>query len=77
MSYYFFLSISAITFEPCSFLVFRVNLDKLTFDFNIYLPRLSFRGKYDLKIKLLLLNIAGKGDLNGVLGKICDHIKVP
>lgn len=41
----------------------------MTFDFNIYLPKLSFRGKYDLKIKLLLLNIAGIGDLKGVLGK--------
>lgn len=48
---------------------FRVNIDKLTFDFNIYLPKLSFRGKYDLKIRLLLLNIAGVGDLKGVLGK--------
>lgn len=51
-----------------------MNLDKLTFDFNIYLPKLSFRGRYDLKIKLLLLNIAGTGDLKGVLGKIEDHL---
>lgn len=54
----------------------KVNLDKLTFDFNIYLPKLSFRGKYDLKIKLLLLNIAGTGDLKGVLENSQARVKL-
>lgn len=54
----------------------KVNLDKLTFDFNIYLPKLSFRGKYDLKIKLLLLNIAGTGDLKGVLENSRARVKL-
>lgn len=54
----------------------KVNLEKLTFDFNIYLPRLSFRGKYDLKIKLLLLNIAGTGDLKGVLENSRARVKL-
>ncbi|EAT47596.1 AAEL001295-PA [Aedes aegypti] len=54
----------------------KVNLDKLTFDFNIYLPKLSFRGRYDLKIKLLLLNIAGTGDLKGVLENSRARVKL-
>ncbi|XP_035777179.1 circadian clock-controlled protein daywake-like [Anopheles albimanus] len=44
----------------------KVNVEKLVYDFNIFLPKLSFKGKYDLKIKLLVLNIAGVGDLSGV-----------
>lgn len=54
----------------------KVNLEKLTFDFNIYLPKLSFHGKYDLKIKLLLLNIAGTGDLKGVLEHSRARVKL-
>ncbi|XP_055641845.1 protein takeout-like [Toxorhynchites rutilus septentrionalis] len=54
----------------------KINLDKLTFDFNIYLPKLSFRGKYDLKIKLLLLNIAGTGDLKGALENSRARVKL-
>uniref|UniRef100_A0A8D8JQR0 Protein takeout n=1 Tax=Culex pipiens TaxID=7175 RepID=A0A8D8JQR0_CULPI len=54
----------------------KVNIDKLTFDFNIYLPKLSFRGKYDLKIRLLLLNIAGVGDLKGVLENSRARVKL-
>ncbi|XP_055596079.1 protein takeout-like [Uranotaenia lowii] len=54
----------------------KVNLDKLTFDFNVYLPKLSFRGKYDLKIKLLLLNIAGVGDLKGTIENNRARVKL-
>uniref|UniRef100_A0A182NEN7 Uncharacterized protein n=1 Tax=Anopheles dirus TaxID=7168 RepID=A0A182NEN7_9DIPT len=52
----------------------KVNIEKLIFDFNIFLPKLSFKGKYDLKIKLLLLNIAGVGDLTGVIEN--NHARV-
>ncbi|XP_053672721.1 protein takeout-like [Anopheles nili] len=52
----------------------KVNIEKLIFDFNIFLPKLSFKGKYDLKIKLLLLNIAGVGDLTGVVEN--NHARV-
>ncbi|ETN63778.1 hypothetical protein AND_004498 [Anopheles darlingi] len=52
----------------------KVNLDKMIFDFNIFLPKLSFKGKYDLKIKLLVLNIAGVGDLTGVIEN--NHARV-
>lgn len=54
----------------------KVNIEKLTFDFNVYLPKLSFRGKYDLKIRLLLLNIAGTGDLKGVLENSRARVKL-
>ncbi|XP_055546857.1 protein takeout-like [Wyeomyia smithii] len=54
----------------------KVNLEKLTFDFNIYLPKLAFRGKYDLKMRLLLLNIAGNGDLKGVIENSRARVKL-
>uniref|UniRef100_A0A182TZ40 Uncharacterized protein n=1 Tax=Anopheles melas TaxID=34690 RepID=A0A182TZ40_9DIPT len=54
----------------------RVNIEKLIFDFNIFLPKLSFKGKYDLKIKLLLLNIAGVGDLSGVIENNQARVKL-
>lgn len=49
---------------------FRVNLNEPTFDFIIHLPRIEFKGKYDLKIRVVLLDLAGKGDIYGVLGNI-------
>uniref|UniRef100_A0AAG5CUZ5 Hemolymph juvenile hormone binding protein n=1 Tax=Anopheles atroparvus TaxID=41427 RepID=A0AAG5CUZ5_ANOAO len=54
----------------------KVSMEKLTFDFNIFLPKLSFKGKYDLKIKLLLLNIAGVGDLTGVIENNQARVKL-
>lgn len=54
----------------------KVNIEKLIFDFNIFLPKLSFKGKYDLKIKLLLLNIAGVGDLSGVIENNQARVKL-
>lgn len=44
---------------------FRANLNNLTYNFIITLPRLEFKGKYSLKMKLLVFDIAGKGDMNG------------
>jgi hypothetical protein len=40
-------------------------LDNATFDFIINIPKLSFVGKYTLKIKILVLDISGKGDMDG------------
>lgn len=48
----------------------RVNLNEPTFDFIIHLPRIEFRGKYDLKVKILLIDLIGKGDIVGSLGKM-------
>ncbi|XP_052894813.1 protein takeout-like [Anopheles moucheti] len=54
----------------------KVNMEKLIFDFNIFLPKLSFKGKYDLKIKLLLLNIAGVGELTGIIENNQARVKL-
>jgi len=43
----------------------KVNLENVTFDFIINLPKLEFVGKYSLKIRILLLDIQGKGDMDG------------
>lgn len=42
----------------------------MTFDFIIHLPRLEFKGKYDLKVKVILVDVAGKGDIVGVFGEL-------
>lgn len=47
----------------------RVNLKEPSFDFIIHLPRLEFKGKYDMKVRVVLVDLAGKGDIVGVLGK--------
>lgn len=39
----------------------------LSFDITVGIPKLNFTGKYSLKMKLLLLNLQGKGDLKGSL----------
>lgn len=52
---------------PSNFVIekLRVNLQNTTFDFIITLPRLEFTGKYQLKLRILLLDIQGKGDMRG------------
>lgn len=54
---------------PSSFIIekLRANLDNATFDFIITIPRLDFVGKYTLKLKILLLDISGKGDMQGTM----------
>lgn len=47
----------------------RADVNNLAFDFKLMLPQLNFTGKYSLKIKILLLDIAGKGNVRGVLCK--------
>lgn len=39
----------------------------LSFDLAVTIPKLNFTGKYSLKMKMLLLNLQGKGDLKGSL----------
>lgn len=53
----------------CCLFVCRVNLENTTFDLLLTLPKLEFVGKYDLKMKLLVLDIVGNGDMQGVFGK--------
>lgn len=50
-------------------IVCRVNLENTTFDLLLTLPKLEFEGKYDLKMKILVLDIVGNGDMQGVFGK--------
>lgn len=46
---------------------FRADVKNLSFDFKLQLPQLNFTGKYALKIKILLLDISGKGNVRGIL----------
>ncbi|XP_065094134.1 protein takeout-like [Ochlerotatus camptorhynchus] len=39
----------------------------LSFDFVVNIPKSNFTGKYALKMKLLMLDLQGKGDLNGTM----------
>ncbi|XP_055918755.1 protein takeout [Eupeodes corollae] len=41
------------------------NTSAIAFDLAITLPKISFTGKYTLRIKLLLLDIQGAGDMKG------------
>lgn len=47
------------------FMCCRADIPNLAFDFSVLLPRLNFTGKYALKIKLLLLDLQGKGEVTG------------
>lgn len=47
----------------------RADVNNLSFDFKLNLPQLNFTGKYALKIKILLLDISGKGNVRGVLSE--------
>lgn len=43
----------------------KSNVDELTFIFKVSFNKLSFRGKYSIDARLLLLRLAGSGDLTG------------
>lgn len=62
--------------ESFSMFICRVDLDTLVFDFVIFLPKLEYKGKYSLKIKLLLLDIAGKGDVTGSLDNTRARVRL-
>lgn len=53
-----------------------MNLVDPTFDFIIHLPRIEFKGKYDLKVRVVLLDIAGKGDIVGLLEDFKARVKL-
>lgn len=54
---------------PSNFVVSKLKTDipNLRFNFTVQLPKLTFTGKYSLKMRLLLLNIQGKGPISGTL----------
>ncbi|KAI4485988.1 hypothetical protein M0804_006477 [Polistes exclamans] len=52
---------------PSKFVVrdLKVNTDDLIFTFKVAFPSLTFKGKYQIDAKLLLLELSGQGDLEG------------
>ncbi|XP_046420967.1 circadian clock-controlled protein daywake-like isoform X1 [Neodiprion virginianus] len=52
---------------PSTFKVHNLksNLDKNSFTFRVAFDRLTFRGKYQMDARVLLLRLAGKGDVTG------------
>lgn len=59
-----------------SYLFHRTDIPNLQFNFTVQLPKLTFNGKYSLKMRLLLLNIQGKGPISGVLGNYMKLIHI-
>lgn len=59
----------------CLFLVIsyvlhcRANIEDVTFDFITYIPKLDFKGKYNLKVKVSIFDLSGKGDVRGAFCK--------
>ncbi|CAD7079713.1 unnamed protein product [Hermetia illucens] len=54
----------------------KANITNLSFDVYILLPKIEFVGKYSLKIRLLLLNINGKGDMRGTFKNARAYVKM-
>ncbi|KAK4879056.1 hypothetical protein RN001_007202 [Aquatica leii] len=52
---------------PSTFVIteLKPDLAKNTFYFKIFLPRLHFKGDYDLSMSILLINAKGKGPIEG------------
>ncbi|XP_058819288.1 uncharacterized protein LOC131682093 [Topomyia yanbarensis] len=55
-----------------SFKIERIHAkpSNLSFDIGLSMPKLNFTGKYSLKMKILLLNLQGKGNLTGTLSNV-------
>ncbi|CAO1371807.1 unnamed protein product [Diamesa hyperborea] len=47
----------------------RANLQETTFEMLLTLPKLEIAGKYDIKMKILLVDFNGQGDLEGTFCK--------
>lgn len=56
--------------------MFRANVPQLAFDFTVLLPHLNFTGQYQLKIKLLLLDLQGGGQVTGMFSE-CERHSLP
>lgn len=57
-------------------LYYRVNLNEPTFEFLISLPRLEYKGKYDLKVILGVVPATSAGDIIGIAGRILSLLTV-
>lgn len=53
---------------PSKFVVrdLKANTDDVTFNYKVGFPSLTFKGKYQIDAKLLLLELSGQGDLEGI-----------
>jgi hypothetical protein len=47
-----------------------VDVDDVTFTFKVGFSKLQFKGKYSIDARLLLLRLAGSGDLTGNFSEI-------
>ncbi|XP_055295483.1 protein takeout-like [Sitodiplosis mosellana] len=63
---------------PSNFVVSNLKSDipNLKFNFTVHLPKLTFAGKYSLKMRLLLLNIQGRGPISGVLENTRANVRI-
>jgi len=43
----------------------KANVDDITFDFITSIPKLDFKGKYNLKVKVSIFDLSGQGDVRG------------
>lgn len=48
---------------------FKADVDDVTFTFKVSFGVLSFQGKYQINARLLLLRLAGSGDITGNFSK--------
>jgi hypothetical protein len=51
-------------------------MENLTFNFIITLPKLEFKGKYTLKMRILVFDLAGKGDMNGTFTNTRSRVEM-
>ncbi|CAO1314672.1 unnamed protein product [Diamesa serratosioi] len=64
---------------PSNFIIdkLRINLENTTFDLLLTLPKLDFVGKYDLRMKILVLDIVGNGDMQGAFENTRGRVRMP
>jgi len=53
-----------------------VDFQKLTFDFIILLPRLDFTAKYNLKARLAIIDLKGKGNVKGYFKNSRGRVRI-
>lgn len=63
------LYLSSYNHSLMQFFFNRANIDDITFDFITILPKLDFKGKYNLKVKVSIFDLSGQGDVRGAFCK--------
>ncbi|XP_055600146.1 uncharacterized protein LOC129749233 [Uranotaenia lowii] len=54
----------------------KSNPMNLSFDISLSIPKLNFSGKYSINMKVLLLEVKGKGKIRGTLSKMRMNIRL-